>query len=115
MSAEILAIGPFSESIADALSYPAHYYEHTQAGTTVLTTLFSYLPGSSSSREFAGLLGISDPWDFNQHRIDPSRVELDALKRYFATLQDGEQYVEELTQFARLRDAGFEFYFLPNG
>jgi len=90
MSAEIFAIGPFSADIADALSYPAEHYNNTRAGVPVVTSLFTYMPGSSSSREFAGLLGITDPWDFNQHKLRASVVDIAPLKTFFGTLHGSE-------------------------
>jgi len=118
MSAEIIAIGPFSADIADALSYPAHYYANTRPGAVVITSLFSWMPGSSSSCDFARYLGISDPWDFNQHKIEPSGVDLAGLRSFLETLgnsEDSRDYGSEMLRFVRLRDRGFAFYFVPNG
>ena len=115
MSAEILAIGPFSADIADALEYPADLYARTRPGVTVFAYLFSVMPGSSTSHTFAGHLGVDDAWDFNQHKIDPARVDLDALRAFLATLHDSADYLPDVERFVRLRDKRFDFFFRPNG
>ena len=115
MSADILAIGRFSPDIADALDYPAELYARTRPGVPVLATLFSMMPGSSSSHAFAAHLGTNDAWDFNDHKIDPARVNLEALREFLATLDDPADYLRDVERFVRLRDKEFEFYFRPNG
>lgn len=60
MSADILAVGPYSDDIADALEYPREMYAQTKPGVPVVTSLFGMF-GSSMSREFASHLGITDP------------------------------------------------------
>jgi len=115
MSAEILAIGPFSADIADALEYTAEHYARTRPGVTVFVSLFSVMPGSSTSHAFAEQLGIDDAWDFNQHKIEPARVDLDGLRAFLATLHESEEYLPDIERFVRLRDKKFDFYFRPNG
>jgi len=115
MSAEILAIGPFSAEIADALEYPAEQYARTRAGVAVFAYLFSVMPGSSTSHAFAEHLGIDNAWDFNQHRIDPAGVDLDRLRAFLGTLQDSADYLKDIERFVRLRDKKFDFFFRPNG
>jgi hypothetical protein len=114
MSAEIMAIGPFSADIADALEYPVETYARTRPGVTVFAYLFSVMPGSSTSRAFAEHLGIDDAWDFNQHKIDAGRVDLDALRAFIGPLL-GPDSLADIERFVRLRDKGFEFFFRPNG
>jgi hypothetical protein len=115
MSAEILAIGPFSAGIANALEYPADFYARTRPGVTVFSYLFSVMPGSSTSHALAEHLGIGDAWDFNQHKIDPARVDLDALRAFLITQQDAADYLRDVERFVWLRDKNFDFYFRPNG
>jgi len=115
MSAEILAIGPFSVDIADALEYPAEHYARTRPGVTVFAYLFSVMPGSSTSRSFAEKLGIDDAWDFNQHKIDPAGVDLEGLRAFLCTLQDSADYLRDIPRFVRLREKKFDFFFRPNG
>lgn len=104
MSADILAIGPFSADIVDTLEYPADFYSQTRPGVPVVTYLFDCMPGSSTSREFASHFGISDPWDFNQHKIDPFRVNSDALRRFLVEFHEPDVYLRDLEFFVRLRD-----------
>ena len=115
MSAEILAIGPFSADIAGALEYPADLYARTRPGVTVFAYLFSVMPGSSTSHAFAEHFGLDDAWDFNQHKIDPVRVDLDALRAFLGTLEDSAHYLSNVERFVRLRDKKFDFFFRPNG
>jgi hypothetical protein len=115
MSADILAIGPFSADIIDTLEYPDEFYAQTRPGVPVITYLFDYMPGSSTSREFATHLGITDPWDFNQHKIDALRVDLDALRGFLVGLHEPDVYLSDLEFFVRLREKHFDFYFRPNG
>ena len=79
MFAEILAIGGFKPELAPRLEYPVGYYAGTEPGTIVIRTLFGIHEGSSASRRFAQFLGIDDPWDFNQHKIDAQRIDFDGL------------------------------------
>jgi hypothetical protein len=115
MSAEILAMGPFSVDIADALEYPANLYAGTRPGVTVFAYLFSMMPGSSTSHALAEHLGIGDAWDFNQHKIDPARANLDALRAFLGTLDDSADFLRDVERFIRLRDKNFDFFFRPNG
>ena len=115
MSAEILAIGPFSGDIVDALEYPPELYAETRPGVTVFAYLFSMMPGSSTSHAFAEHLGIDNAWDFNQHKINPLRVDLDGLREFLGALDESQHYLKDVERFLRLRDKKFEFYFRPNG
>jgi hypothetical protein len=117
MFAEVLAIGGFSPELAPWMEYPESYYAHTHTGTMVVRTLFGIVEGSSASREFARLLGIDDPWDFNQHKIDPDRIDFAALRTHLSTLSEWESgdypaHLEALVAFACAR---FDLYFVPNG
>ena len=116
MSADILAIGPFSTAVVAALEYPDDFYANTQPGVPVITYLFDFMPGSSTSREFASHLGITDAWDFNQHKVDPSRVNMDGLRLFLAGLNEPDAtYLRDLEFFQLLREQKFDFYFRPNG
>ena len=74
MSAEIIAVGPFSPEVAGFLGYPARLYANTREGAIVTCRLFRIAEGSTLSRQLAALLGVSDAWDFNQHQIDRTMV-----------------------------------------
>lgn len=115
MCASVLAIGPFSAEIADCLEYPAKYYANTRRGAIVVAELFQIVEGTRSSTDFAAHLGITDPWDFNQHKIDPGRIDVDGLKTFFARLAEGDDNMQQLARLLRLREYGFELIFRPNG
>jgi hypothetical protein len=123
MCADIVAIGPFSQDIIEYLEYPPNSYLSTRPGTPVIIELFGILEGSSQSRAFAKTLGITDPWDFNQHKIDPSKINLPELCELLAHIDIEELYRSEITDsylsdiraLEKLKSRGFDFYFRPNG
>ncbi len=106
MSANVLAIGKFRRDIVDYMEYPPKFYSDTRDGAPIVRFLFHIDQGSTRSRELASCFGI-EPWDFNQHRLDPHAADLERLRAMFDE--------EEVGVFAALRDAGFEFIFMPNG
>jgi len=108
MTAQVLAIGAFREDLAEHLAYPAQYYANTRPGVPVIHFLFECF-GSSQSHELAACFAI-DPWDFNQHKLDPDKVDLGRLR---ATFPEDEQ--QQFASFLVLREACFDFYYLPNG
>ena len=115
MSADILAIGPYSPDIALHLGYPPELYCSTRRGALVLATLFGISEGSSASRDFAACLGITDTWDFNQHQIDSRKIDFDRLRSVLSGLGSGDEYNEDLDALIALRKHGFQFLFRPNG
>ena len=106
MSADVLAIGPYSTAVKQHMEYPAKFYADTRDGAPILRVLFQVFEGSTKSRELAECFGI-DAWDFNQHELDPARADLPKLGEMF-----GE---EDVAVFEALRGAGFKFYYRPNG
>ena len=115
MSADVIAIGPFSEDIADVLGYPAEDYARTRPGVRVVTCLFAEgMSGTTTSRMLAERLGIDDPWDFNQHEFDPAGVDLDGLRAFLGAMEYAEDYLPDIDRFRRLRDKGFAFFLRPN-
>lgn len=124
MTAEILAVGLFQPELAKHLSFPEEFYAATQAGAPVIRSLF-HCCASSESRALAECFGI-DPWDFSQHKLDPYRVNTFVLlsnsPNGFVWFGDKLQPVTwsfditaEWQKFVAFREAGFDFYFLPNG
>lgn len=81
-------------------------------GSIITEILFGIIEGSSLSREFAGLLGISDPWDFNQHRIKNENINIEGLKKFVQVYRD---YEDDLYRLIKLKNKGFEFHFRPGG
>lgn len=112
MYAEVIAVGPFKKALVPHLEYPPEVYTSTREGACITVTLFGIVEGSSLSREFASLLGVTDPWDFNQHRLDSSSFDIDGLRQFAGKYPDYRGSVDALVA---LRDAGFEFHFRPNG
>jgi len=114
MCADIVALGPFSPDITQYLEYPPDFYCSTRSGATVVVTLFGISEGSSASRHFASCLGITDPWDFNQHTIDPDKIDVEALRGFLQSMPE-EEYSKDLDKLLVLRMHGFQFIFRPNG
>ena len=112
MSAEVIAIGPFSPEVAGFLGYPAKLFTNTKEGAIVTCRLFGISEGSTVSRQFAALLGISDPWDFNQHQVDSTMVNVPGLEAFGQRYSDYDSDVEALKVLLR---AGFAFHFRPEG
>ncbi|MGK3990279.1 hypothetical protein WME99_44960 [Sorangium sp. So ce136] len=112
MCAEVIAVGSYSAGIADVLDYHRDRYATTREGAVVTRRLFGIGEGSGLSREFAALLGIMDPWDFNQHEIDPSRVDVPGLREFGRRYPD---YEDDVGAFEALCAAGFKFHFRPEG
>lgn len=116
MEASVLAIGPFSADVADCMDYPAEYYKTTRPGMTVVTELFGHWWGSGMSTDFAKRLGISDAWDFNQHKIDPAKIDVDGLKALFPEWgETGSDCLVDLDKMLKLSSHGFQLFFRPNG
>jgi hypothetical protein len=112
MCAEVIAIGPFSAAVADYLDYRSELYAKTARGAIISRRLFGILEGSSVSRELATYLGISDPWDFNQHKVDNAKIDFAGLKEFGAAYDSYADEIEILESLARF---GFEFHFRPEG
>ncbi|WNO10597.1 hypothetical protein [Teredinibacter sp. KSP-S5-2] len=112
MTAEVFGIGPYKESLVQCYEYDERYYRGTVEGAIITVRLFGIYEGSTVSREFASFLGINDAWDFNQHKIDPSKVDKEGLIDFGNRYTD---YDENCEYFLKLLDAGYEFHFLPNG
>lgn len=112
MFAEIIAIGPFSPEVAGFLGYPSGLFANTKDGAVVTCRLFGIAEGSTLSRQFAALLGVADPWDFNQHEVDRSMINVPGLEAFGQQYPDYEADVQALKA---LLSAGFAFHFRPEG
>jgi hypothetical protein len=115
MAASILAIGPFSREVVHALPYSTSHYAQTREGVRVIAKDLFQVSGNDASQRLAACLGISDAWDFNQHQVDSARVDLDAIRVLLEHLGGATEYWRDFKHFPLLREAGFEFYFQPNG
>ena len=110
-----MAWGPYSPDIVEYLEYPRDFYRSTKTGALVITQLFGIVEGTSASKRFASLWGISDAWDFNQHRFDAERIDAAGLRLLFQELDNREAYVKDLDSLLTLRAHGLQFIFRPNG
>ena len=88
------------------MEYPQEYYRNTREGVPVLRVLFHVYNGTNVSFEMASCLGVQ-AWDFNTHHLNPRVADIDKLRQMFDRT--------EVDAFLALRDAGFQFYFMPNG
>lgn len=112
MCADIIAIGPFSTNIVDVLQYSNDFYKNVKEGSIITEQLFGIMEGSTLSTEFALLLGITNPWDFNQHKIVYENINVEGLKNFAEQYSD---YNEDVYKLLKLKDYGFEFHFRPEG
>ena len=62
---------------------------------------------SESSRYLASALGITDPWDFNQHFFDYEKIDFDVVGAVMGI--EGVEWIRVLGR------AGFRFCYRPNG
>lgn len=112
MCAEVIAVGPYARQFRDYLEYSDYKYEGLNEGAIITERLFGILEGSSMSRRFASLLGIDDPWDFNQHKIKNENIDLVGLREFVEIYDD---YMPDFDKLVMLKDFGFEFHFRPEG
>lgn len=107
---EVIALGPFRREIGDCLMYGAERYAGTRPGTPVVASMLD-VDGEELVARVAAGLGISDPWDFNQHAFTIAQVDGQALRELFATLEFAGDYLADLSRMTRLGMAGFHFFF----
>lgn len=102
MSSDILAIGPFDRSLIEYYEYPEDFYKKTNNGVRLIEYV---LVGADTahSKQLAECFGI-EPYDFNQHELDPFKVNLEKLKKIVEP--------REYDSFIALRDAGYSFQFM---
>lgn len=112
MCAELIAVGPYTKNIIEVLEYPKEIYKNLNNGSIITVRLFGISEGSSLSRKFAELLGISDTWDFNQHKITNEKINIEELKKFVDVYKE---YADDLNTLMKLKDNGFEFHFRPEG
>lgn len=114
--ADVVAIGSYREDLAQYLNYPPSFFANTREGANVVGFLFEAW-GQAEAEGLARCFGI-DAWDFNQHKLDPARLDEEMIWDVFfgtdgsANLTDcWNAYMRQLNRFATLRAAGFDFYF----
>lgn len=111
MDANVIGAGPFSQDVVDILDYPAEYYKDTKEGTIVLVSIF-LANTTDQSYELARALGV-EAWDFNTHKIDPAKIDRDALVEF--ACGSVELSVSHVDAFFKLIEKGFIFIYRPNG
>ena len=113
MTANLIGVGPFNNELVQHLEYPAKCYEGTTEGAILTIELFGIYEGSTTSREFASLLGINDVWDFNQHKLDFKKINFEGLQEF--SCNSYSDYTKDYEALVSLINNGFEFHFCPNG
>jgi hypothetical protein len=103
LDAQVIAIGPFSQSVVPALEYPPEYYAGVRPGARVITCVFEALT-SEQSHKLAGAFGVG-AMELGNHHLSAADANLATLVELF-----GEESVK---RFELLSRHGFEFYYLP--
>ncbi len=111
----VLAIGPFRRALVSHYEYPGGHYSNTQDGVPVVRELFGILEGTRTGTEFAQMLGISNPWDFNQHKIHPQNIDFAALRALLSPFEYADDYLRDLDALQAFASEGYDLYFLPHG
>jgi hypothetical protein len=111
MDADIIGIGPYSDSIAHLLSYSPAFYMDTKEGAEIITTVY-LAETTASSHALAQAVGV-EPWDFNTHKIDVVNIHTVELVEF---LSHSSMYMEEdAGRIFELAKKGFTFFYRPNG
>ena len=105
LDAQVIAIGPFSQEIAESLEYGAQRYAEVADGATVVTTMF-LAPTSTDSHALAAAFGVG-AFEMGKHHLDGHKADLERLRDLCSE--------REVAAFLNLREHGFQFYYLPNG
>ncbi len=102
--AQLIAIGPFSESILSGLEYDPSFYLSVPEGATVITNVFIACT-SQSSDALASAFGV-ETMELGKHHLQPCSADLARLETVFGS--------KDLARFQLLSAHGFSFYYLPN-
>lgn len=113
MNAEILAIGPFSESVVAAMDYNEESYKDVPPGTIVITTILR-CQTSEQSRMLAHAAGCK-PFDFSTHQINIDNCSRKDLIETMVMSIDDEHVEEEVDKLFLLARNGFQLFYMPNG
>ncbi len=117
MDADLLAIGKFTKELLyqNTLEYDDYYYEHTKEGTIIIVTVVNCAT-TDESTNLAEALKIG-PWNFNEHHITndyiKQNIDWKNLRKYYNN--DESEDHEIIKRLKMLIDAGFEFFYRPNG
>jgi hypothetical protein len=114
---EVLAVGRFDPALIDHYEYPAKLYAGARGDAPMVRILFGIMEGSRAGRKFAEHLGIDNVWDFNQHRIDPARIDYGSAEEFLKGLSSWSEsdYARDMASLRAFAAAGYDLYLLPNG
>jgi hypothetical protein len=115
LCAGVLAIGPFRRALVSHYEYPEGHYSNTKDGAPVVREMFGIIEGTGAGTDFARMLGISDPWDFNQHKITAHDIDFPALRSFLSQFEYREDYLRDLDALQAFATEGYDLYFLPHG
>ena len=104
-NAYLIAIGKYSEKIKGHLAYNENFYE-CKDGTEVIVPI-SGASTQESSLNLAEACGCK-LWDFETHKLDTEKMDPLAISMAV-------DFEYEYERVLALINAGFQFYFLPNG
>ena len=105
MDSVIVGIGKFRKEIAGHLDYPDQFYIGVKDGTPIITTVF-VANTTRESRVLAECFNIL-PWDFNTHSSLSDNPDFEMLRKLFDA--------GEVDHYLALKEAGFQFFYQPNG
>jgi len=104
LDAQLIAIGRFSKTALPGLDYPPNFYAGVEDGATVVTNVITAIT-SELSHDLARCFGVG-AMQLGKHHVDAAHADVQKLKALFGD--------EIAGRFVVLRDAGFQFYYLPN-
>jgi hypothetical protein len=107
----VIAIGPFSQKFASALTHSAERYADVSEGCAVITTLFA-IDFTSGSLDLAEAFGVSGRSGYQIGvAVDAARVDLTRLWDWCLRYRpEFDRACSTVDSFITLRDAGFSFY-----
>ena len=104
LDAQLIAIGPFTRSLIPFLEYPADFYASVPEAATIVENFYTCLTSDESHR-LAAAFGVG-ALELHRHALDSGAADLVML----AALWDP----DTVEAFRHIRNAGFQFYYLPN-
>jgi hypothetical protein len=103
LDAQIFAVGRFSRRLIPFLEYPADMYDGVPEGATIVNHITT-CGSSDASYRLAEAFGVG-ALELHRHVLDGKSANLEILGSLWEP-----RWVEA---FCQLRDAGFQFYYLP--
>ena len=103
LNAQVFAVGRFSRRLIPFLEYPADMYAQVPEGATIVNHIVT-CSSSDESYKLAEAFGVG-VLELHRHVLDAKLADLEILRSLWEP-----RWVEA---FCQLRDAGFQFYYLP--